>query len=218
MKQIEKAINAMAIDWSHAATGNRVKWAFTSDTSRDDIEMVIAIYRKNARRPYMVIFPIYNTMRGTLNTCNAPVIEGEAAESIKGDYMKGIENVNAFKVTGSPYDNDGCSMYAPVIDPAQQPAAAPQTAENDQTTDNTAPAENAAQDATQAATAATENNTAPAQGTQEKRRQSRMERLEKLRRPYYTRLYPLWHKLMRPRLMPMQGPNTISWDWNHRME
>ena len=127
----------MAIDWSHAATGNRVKWAFTSDTSRDDIEMVIAIYRKNARRPYMVIFPIYNTMRGTLNTCNAPVIEGEAAESIKGDYMKGIENVNAFKVTGSPYDNDGMSIYAPVIGAAQQPVEAPQTADNDSTTDNT---------------------------------------------------------------------------------
>lgn len=137
MKQIEKAINAMVIDWSHAATGNRIKWAFTSDTSRDDIEMVIAVYRKNARRPYMVIFPIYNTMRGMLNTCNAPVIEGEAAESIKGDYMKGIENVNTFKVTGSPYDNDGMSIYAPAIEAAKEPAEAPQTADNDSTTDNT---------------------------------------------------------------------------------
>ena len=102
--------------------------------------------------------------------------------------------------------------------PAQQPAEAPQTAAPAQQDEQTTATAEAAQDATQDATDTTENNTTPAQGTQEKRHQSRTERLEKLRRPYYTRLYPLWYKLMRPRLMPMQGPNTISWNLNHRME
>ena len=107
---------------------------------------------------------------------------------------------------------------AAAIEATQEPAEAPQTAATAEQDEQPTATIEAAQDATQAATAATENNTTPAQGTQEKRHQSRTERLEKLRRPYYTRLYPLWYKLMRPRLMPMQGPNTISWNLNHRME
>lgn len=121
MKQIEKAINAMVIDWSHAATGNRVKWAFISDTRKDTIDMVVAIYRKGARNPYMVIFPMWNAMRNVLNTCNAPAI----IDDTKG-IIEGYENVNTFKVTGSVYDNYGCSIY-------ETAAAATETTETETT-------------------------------------------------------------------------------------
>ena len=134
-----------------------------------------------------------------------------------------VKNVAAIETTAN-----GITAYMEIFgidhieptatEPAHQPAEAPQTAAPAQQDEQTTATAEAAQDATQDATDTTENNTTPAQGTQEKRHQSRTERLEKLRRPYYTRLYPLWYKLMRPRLMPMQGPNTISWNLNHRME
>ena len=136
MNQIKSFINAMVIDYAHAATDNRVKWAFTSDTRADVVEMAVAVYRKNARRPYMVIFPQYNAIRNEINTVAAVILEGDDARHI----MDGIENVNAFKVTGSPYDNDGMSIYTPAVEQEQEaPAKTEQTTET-------------AQDATQAPT------------------------------------------------------------------
>ena len=189
MKQIEKFMNAMVIDYAHAATGNRVKWAFTSDTRADVVEMAVAVYRRNARRPYMIIFPQYNAIRNEINTVAAVILEGDDARNI----MEGIENVNAFKVTGSPYDNDGMSIYAHAAEQEQEAHAETET-ETEQATEEATPATEAAEEP------ATTAHPVPA----------------KLAREYDARTYTNRDKWQRCRLPEWGGLcNSISWRYYH---